>query len=190
MFRGHRHAHRILDGQTAAMDKPFRVDGEEIMFPGDPSAPGHPVYNCRCTLIADVKDVPKFPNPLRRAKDPVTGKSIMISDMTYSQWESWKKSENRYAWDTYQKKGKNLSSDQKQYKEYKDVLGKNAPKSFADFQDLKYNDTEAWRLLKTAKRQTAFVNNAACVTTPKKYTGYFLKPGAKHADQFFDVGYS
>jgi len=28
------------------------------------------------------------------------------------------------------------------------------------------------------------------VTTPKKYTEYFLKPGAKHANQFFDVGYS
>lgn len=24
----------------------------------------------------------------------------------------------------------------------------------------------------------------------QKYTGYFLKSGAKHADQFFDVGYT
>lgn len=35
-------------------------------------------------------DVPKAPNPLRRARDPETGKSILVSDMTYAQWVSWK----------------------------------------------------------------------------------------------------
>ena len=41
-----RHSHAMLDGQTADIDKPFKVDGEEIMFPGDTSAPGYLVYNC------------------------------------------------------------------------------------------------------------------------------------------------
>ena len=41
-----RHAHAMLDGQKAEMGKPFKVDGEEIMFPGDTSAPGYLVYNC------------------------------------------------------------------------------------------------------------------------------------------------
>lgn len=41
-----RHAHAMLDGQTVDIDKPFKVDGEEIMFPGDTSAPGYLVYNC------------------------------------------------------------------------------------------------------------------------------------------------
>ena len=36
----------MLDGQKAEMGKPFKVDGEEIMFPGDTSAPGYLVYNC------------------------------------------------------------------------------------------------------------------------------------------------
>ena len=85
-----RHAHAMLDGQTAETDKPFHVDGYEIMYPGDTSAPGYLVYNCRCTLIAALDDVPKAPNPLRRARDPETGKSILVSDMTYAQWESWK----------------------------------------------------------------------------------------------------
>lgn len=85
-----RHAHAMLDGQTVDNDKPFKVDGYEIMFPGDASAPGYLVYNCRCTLIAALDDVPKAPNPLRRARDPETGKSILVSDMTYAQWESWK----------------------------------------------------------------------------------------------------
>lgn len=85
-----RHAHAMLDGQTAETDKPFHVDGYEIMYPGDASAPGYLVYNCRCTLIAALADAPKAPNPLRRARDPETGKSILVSDMTYAQWESWK----------------------------------------------------------------------------------------------------
>lgn len=102
-----RHAHAMLDGQTAKTDKPFHVDGYEIMYPGDTSAPGYLVYNCCCTLIAALADAPKAPDPLRRARDPKTGKSILVSDMTYAQWVSWKKSENRYVWDTYIKKAKN-----------------------------------------------------------------------------------
>ena len=58
------------------------------------------------------------------------------------------------------------------------------------FQDLKYNNTEKWAALKTEKRQTDFVENAPCVTTPKKYTGYFLKPDTKHSQDFFGVGYT
>lgn len=92
-----RHAHAMLDGQTVDNDKPFKVDGYEIMFPGDASAPGYLVYNCRCTLIAALDDVPKPPNPLRRARDPETGKSILVSDMTYAQWESWKEGVARNA---------------------------------------------------------------------------------------------
>lgn len=88
-----RHAHAMLDGQTAETDKPFHVDGYEIMYPGDASAPGYLVYNCRCTLIAALADAPKAPNPLRRARDPETGKSILVSDMTYAQWVGWKKNE-------------------------------------------------------------------------------------------------
>ncbi len=146
-----RHAHRILDRQRAKMDKPFEVDGHEIWYPGDSSAPGYLVYNCRCTLIAHVKGVPKSPNPLRRARDPKTGKSVLISDMSYAQWESWKSVENRYVWEAFQKKGQNYSADQKQFAEYQSVLGKNAPKSFEKFQDLKYNSGE-WEAFKSYKK--------------------------------------
>lgn len=45
-----RDAHAQLDGQVVDVDEPFRVDGMEIMEPGDPSAPPELVYNCRCTL--------------------------------------------------------------------------------------------------------------------------------------------
>lgn len=88
------------------------------------------------------------------------------------------------------KAGKNYQADKRQYADFANVLGNKAPKTFAKFQDLKYNDIDGWETLKTTKRQTYVVKNAECITTPKKYTEYFLKDGAKHADQFFDVGYT
>lgn len=85
-----RHAHAVLDGQTVDVDKPFKVDGYDIMFPGDTSAPGYLVYNCRCTQIAEV-DGEDTSSGGRRAIDPETGKSVLVGDMTYAEWAGWKK---------------------------------------------------------------------------------------------------
>lgn len=85
-----RHAHAILDGQKADIDKPFKVGGQEIMFPGDPHAHPSLVYNCRCTLIADVKGV-DMSDAQRRARNPETGRNELISNMTYQEWEAWKR---------------------------------------------------------------------------------------------------
>lgn len=84
-----RHAHAMLDGQKAAMGEPFKVDGEEIMFPGDTSAPGYLVYNCRCTLIASVDGVDTS-NAQRRVRNQETGKNELVSDMTYQEWAGLK----------------------------------------------------------------------------------------------------
>ena len=184
-----RHSHAMLDGKRVDIDQPFDVAGERIRYPGDPEAPPHLVYNCRCTLIAAVEGVDTG-DAQRRAIDPQTGESILIENMTYQEWEARKKAENATAWETFQKKGKNLSADTRQWNEYRAVLGNKVPGTVEKFQDLKYNEPEKWAQLRVVKRQTVFVNNAECVTTPKKYTGYFLKEGAKHADQFFGVGYT
>ena len=87
-----RHEHALLDGQTVDTDKPFKVDGYELMFPGDPSGPAHLTYNCRCTMIAAVDGVDTS-DAQRRVRDPVTGKNIVVSDMTYKEWERLKKNE-------------------------------------------------------------------------------------------------
>ena len=52
-----RHDHAAADGQTVEADKPFTIGGYKLMFPGDPSGPGHEIYNCRCTMIAVVEGV-------------------------------------------------------------------------------------------------------------------------------------
>lgn len=85
-----RHAHAMLDGQTVDVDKPFKVDGYEIMYPGDTSAPGYLVYNCRCTQIAEL-DGEDTSSGGRRAIDPETGESVLVEDMTYAEWAGWKK---------------------------------------------------------------------------------------------------
>jgi SPP1 gp7 family putative phage head morphogenesis protein len=51
--------HAELDGQTRSIDEPFENAIGKIMFPGDPSADGANVYNCRCTLVSKVKGFKK-----------------------------------------------------------------------------------------------------------------------------------
>lgn len=52
-----RHAHRLLDGQLADTDKPFKSELGPIMYPGDPKADPANVYNCRCTVAATVVSI-------------------------------------------------------------------------------------------------------------------------------------
>ena len=84
-----RHAHAVLDGQRVGVNEPFKVDGYEIMFPGDPTAKAYLVYNCRCTLIAAVDGVDTS-DAQRRARDPETGENVLVEDMTYAEWAGWK----------------------------------------------------------------------------------------------------
>ena len=91
-----RHAHAMLDGQQAEIDKPFKVDGCEIMFPGDTSAPGYLVYNCRCTTVAVVDGVDTS-SAQRRARNADTGQTEVISNMSYAEWAGWKKDTKQVA---------------------------------------------------------------------------------------------
>lgn len=84
-----RHSHAMLDGKVVDKDKKFE---NGCMFPGDPNGPPWEVYNCRCTVIAAVDGVDTS-DAQRRVRDPVTGKNIVVSDMTYKEWERLKKNE-------------------------------------------------------------------------------------------------
>lgn len=87
-----RDAHAMLDGQTVENDKPFKIDGYELMYPGDKSAPGYLVYNCRCTVIA-VLDDEDTSDAQRLARDAETGERTLVSDMTYQEWAKQKEEE-------------------------------------------------------------------------------------------------
>lgn len=53
-------AHRQADGQKVRVTERFNVDGYYMTGPGDPTAPGSLIYNCRCRLVGDVQreDIP------------------------------------------------------------------------------------------------------------------------------------
>ena len=70
--------HAEADRQVVGVDKPFIVGGEKLMFPGDRSGSGWNIYNCRCTQIARVKNVPEAAE--RRSSDGV------IKNMTFKEW--------------------------------------------------------------------------------------------------------
>ena len=81
-----RHSHAMLDGEVVDNNKKF---GNGCMFPGDPNGPAYEVYNCRCTLIAAVDGVDTS-DAQRRARDPETGESVLIENMSYAEWAGWK----------------------------------------------------------------------------------------------------
>ncbi len=88
-----RHSHGKADGQTVEGTKePFIVGGYKMMFPGDKSlgAPGHEIYNCRCTTRTVEKDGIEAEPRQMRVRD-ADGKWQVVNEMTYSEWEKWKK---------------------------------------------------------------------------------------------------
>lgn len=88
-----RHSHAMLDGEQVAQDKKF---SNGCHFPGDPQGPPWEIYNCRCTLIAAVDGVDTSTGE-RRARNPVTGETEVISNMTYAEWAGWKKDTKQVA---------------------------------------------------------------------------------------------
>lgn len=75
-----RHEHRQLDGQTVGSDEPFEVNGYTIMFPGDPRAAPEMVYNCRCTIRANLK----------KYKRQKVARASKLDNMTYEEWKAGK----------------------------------------------------------------------------------------------------
>ena len=82
-----RHSHRMVDGEKIDLKKEF---SNGLMYPGDPNGKPAEIYNCRCTMVADLHGIDTS-NANRWSEDPETGKKRKIKDMTYTQWEKWLK---------------------------------------------------------------------------------------------------
>lgn len=121
--------------------------------PGVTANPFHPW--CRTTTAPSVEG---FSASQRYMRDPVTGKGTIVESMDYKEWYQ-KYVVDRYGQeqsDIMRKMIKNESQDFEQYKRYKKALGEEFPtKSFAEFQELKYNRVEEWDQL---KREYSTVN--------------------------------
>jgi hypothetical protein len=82
-----------LHGQTVAVDEPFRADGYEIMFPGSPAADPAMIYNCRCTMISQIKG-----HEIGVVKD-----APGLEGITFDEWQ---KGKNSPKWEEARKRAK------------------------------------------------------------------------------------
>ena len=81
-----RDSHQAMDGEEMPVGDtwhPMKFSNG-CRFPGDPLGPAHEVFNCRCTLVGDVKD---YPEAYERY-DNIDG--VPIKNMTYKEWEKMK----------------------------------------------------------------------------------------------------
>lgn len=113
---------------------------------GENYPPMHP--NCRSTTCPELGDK-DYSRLQRRARDPVTGKPILVpADMTYNEWYDKYVKGNPEA-ELQERMTRNRSADKNQFARYSAALGaENMPQNLADFQRLKYTDEEGWRALK------------------------------------------
>lgn len=145
-----RHDHGMADNQIVDYDQPFDVGGYKMMFPGDGSlgAPGHELYNCRCTVVNATDDDLEAGRHMMRVKNPETGEYEFVKKKSYKEWYDEKKAQYPpEKWAGMVKAGKNYQADQREYAEYREILGKKAPKTFAGFQNMKYNQPDVWKQL-------------------------------------------
>lgn len=105
---------------------------------GSAAPPFHPW--CRCCTAPYFEDMEGIGK--RFARDAETGERYTLpKDITYEQWKAQQDAKYGTGFvDKQRKIAYNVSADKAQYKCYKEWLGSNAPKTFEEFQKLRYSD--------------------------------------------------
>lgn len=91
-------SHRHLDGEIVPIDEEFSNGCE---FPGDPDGDPEEIYNCRCTLVAQIKDY-KYRDERNDSK---------LGDMTYEEWKHAKDKQGTEAFEQPTVQGKEYTID-------------------------------------------------------------------------------
>lgn len=148
-----------LDSHTCetcgGMDgKHFPMSQYEI---GVTAPPFHPnCRGCTCPYFDD-----EFDSVGERAARGEDGKTYYIpADTTYEKWfEQYVKSSPQEM--LAYTKAKSLDSDKKQYKKYKERLGKSyLPSTFDEFQNIKYGNAKEYGILKSQYKGMKYYNKA------------------------------
>lgn len=84
-----RDSHRSLDGEKIPVGDKWHHPkfSNGLRFPADPQGAAHEVWNCRCTLIAEVEGVDYD-------LTDVTQRNSKLGGMTYEEWKNGHKEEN------------------------------------------------------------------------------------------------
>lgn len=145
---------RALDGEIV------NIKDREV---GINYPPLHPF--CRSTTIPYLEDINEV---MKRVARDTEGSTYEVpATMKYDEWyKKYVASDHKAL--VEEKKIKNKSSDKKQYEKYKEVLGKEAPKTFTEFQELKYNNSNGWNKIETLYNDKLVIdlledNNIECI---------------------------
>ncbi len=144
-----------LDHKTCQTCSP--LDGQVFYVRDAREGRNYPVLHprCRCTTSIAME----FDK--RRARNPLTGKNELIDgNITYSQWIRDMPQSQRQALELSRRKDSNRTADKLQHEKYKKLLGtKEVPKSFGDFQKMKYAEPDKWKELKRLYRENSVDKN-------------------------------
>lgn len=172
-----------LDSRTSQVCR--GMDGKVFPLSEMEVSVNYPPFHSRCrtTTVAAFED--EIDVGERIARDQEEKTYYVPGDIKYEEW--YKKN----VVDTYgqeqadiiKKKNANESSDRKQYEQYKKVLGQDVPKSFAAFQDMKYNDNELWHFVELDYRRRnrlitdlklALPNASQAIAADEKFSKYLF----------------
>ena len=113
--------------------------------------PIHP--NCRSVAVPYFEDTSVGMRTAKKAD----GKTYRVrSDLTYKEWFESLTEEEKTAIELERKKAKNFYADKEQLAKYKKTLGKDAPRNFEQFTEMKYGNEYEYSLL---KKNYSFKNN-------------------------------
>lgn len=152
-------SHQELDGEEQKVgDKwhPFKFSNG-CRYPGDPQGPPHEVYNCRCTLVSDIKD---YPSEFNRY-DNIDGKPI--KNMSYKEWKKAKTTGGDMTPHNFEDPLLKAQNELKLLQE--EVINKGADKVFSDIwnkQDVTYADWENKKDSIQAKKDYYYNKIAEC----------------------------
>lgn len=174
----------MLDSRTSEIcqandNKKYLYKDREV---GVNYPPLHP--NCRSTTRGYLGEEAEK-QLKRRARNPLTGKSELIDNISYKEWlDKNVKNYGQESIDKSYKKVKNKASDKVQYDKYVKILGKSrVADTLEKWQELKYNNVNEYKLTKynfklrneAIHNPQNIINNIDIATD--KYTKYLFEGG-------------
>ena len=135
-----------LDSRTSDIcrHQDGKIYAEKDYKPGETAPPFH--VRCRTTTI------PYFDEEEYMGGEKRQSAEGLIDTISYEEWyEKYVKDDSQKV--VAEKMNLNKAADKRQYGNYKEILGKEVPRSFAAFQEIKYNNPNKYTELKSLYRE-------------------------------------
>jgi len=148
---------------------------------GATAPPFHPwCRGCTAPYFADMEGM-----GTRIASDAVTGDSFNVpANMSYEEWKAKQDAlHGDGSVDRLRRMRYNENADKAQYGRYKKLFGNEIPKTFPEFQNLKYNDTDTWERLKRERAQRIIYKSSSPTNTTVRNNSFLSIPNLIKSQQ-------